>query len=214
VWARTRFDSFGIASPFRRVLDANGSLWSTLFSPTRIPNLPASPPSGKAPRVNGKVGLDDEDFDASKWVLDIGGRKLSLAEIKKLKRTESTCLFKCIEGWSEDMAYAGVRFSDFAETYGLGKKPDGSFFSYAGLETPEGDYFVSIDQKSLWHPQTVLAYEMNGKLLTRDNGAPLRLMIPVKYGIKNLKCVGKIFFSDDRPRDYWQERGYDWFAGL
>ena len=41
-----------------------------------------------------------------------------------------------------------------------------------------------------------------------------RLVIPVKYGIKNLKRIGKIFFSDKRPRDYWAEQGYDWFAGL
>jgi DMSO/TMAO reductase YedYZ molybdopterin-dependent catalytic subunit len=54
---------------------------------------------------------------------------------------------------------------------------------------------------------------MNGKPLTAEHGAPLRLAIPVKYGIKNIKNIGKIKFTDERPRDYWAERGYDWYAG-
>jgi DMSO/TMAO reductase YedYZ molybdopterin-dependent catalytic subunit len=55
---------------------------------------------------------------------------------------------------------------------------------------------------------------MNGRPLLPQDGAPLRLMIPVKYGIKSIKRIGKLWFSDTRPPDYWAERGYDWFAGL
>jgi DMSO/TMAO reductase YedYZ molybdopterin-dependent catalytic subunit len=55
---------------------------------------------------------------------------------------------------------------------------------------------------------------MNGMPLSQENGSPLRLFIPVKYGIKSLKQIGKIYFSDERPPDYWAERGYDWYAGL
>jgi len=60
----------------------------------------------------------------------------------------------------------------------------------------------------------VLALEMNGEPISVENGAPLRLIVPVKYGIKNLKCIGRIFFSESRPRDYWAEGGYDWYAAL
>jgi DMSO/TMAO reductase YedYZ molybdopterin-dependent catalytic subunit len=63
------------------------------------------------------------------------------------------------------------------------------------------------------HPQTLLCYEMDGRPLTPEHGAPLRLVIPVKYGIKNLKQIGTIRFTDVRPADYWAERGYDWYAG-
>jgi DMSO/TMAO reductase YedYZ molybdopterin-dependent catalytic subunit len=66
---------------------------------------------------------------------------------------------------------------------------------------------------SALHPQTLLCYEMGGQPLTPDHGAPLRLVIPVKYGIKNLKQIGTIRFTDHRPADYWAERGYDWYAG-
>ena len=64
------------------------------------------------------------------------------------------------------------------------------------------------------HPQTVLAYEMNDQPLDLKNGAPLRLVIPIKYGVKSLKRIGRIFFSDEKPADYWAEQGYDWWAGL
>ena len=63
------------------------------------------------------------------------------------------------------------------------------------------------------HPQTLLAYELNGEPLSPAHGAPQRLAIPVKYGIKNLKRIGTLRFADDRPADYWAEYGYDWYAG-
>jgi DMSO/TMAO reductase YedYZ molybdopterin-dependent catalytic subunit len=55
---------------------------------------------------------------------------------------------------------------------------------------------------------------MNGKPLPLKNGYPLRLMIPVKYGIKSLKRIGTLFFSNTPPPDYWYERGYDYYSGL
>jgi DMSO/TMAO reductase YedYZ molybdopterin-dependent catalytic subunit len=67
---------------------------------------------------------------------------------------------------------------------------------------------------SALHPQTVLCDTMNGQPLTRSHGAPLRLYLAVKYGYKSLKRIGLIRFQDERPPDYWAERGYDWYAGL
>jgi DMSO/TMAO reductase YedYZ molybdopterin-dependent catalytic subunit len=67
---------------------------------------------------------------------------------------------------------------------------------------------------SALHPQTLLAYQMNGEDLADEHGAPLRLVIPVKYGIKNIKRIGKIEYRETQPADYWQQRGYDFYAGL
>ena len=133
---------------------------------------------------------------------------VTLKDILALPRTDTATNFRCIEGWSEDMAFAGVKFSEFMKAYNIRSKP------YVGLETVDGEYYVSIDLESMMHGQTLLAYEMNGEPLKPANGAPLRLVIPVKYGIKNIKRIGKIFFSDRRPPDYWAEQGYDWYAGL
>jgi len=67
---------------------------------------------------------------------------------------------------------------------------------------------------SAMHPQTILAYEMNDKPVPMNHGAPLRLIIPVKYGIKNLKRISTITFNNTRPPDYWAEQGYDYYSGL
>jgi DMSO/TMAO reductase YedYZ molybdopterin-dependent catalytic subunit len=73
---------------------------------------------------------------------------------------------------------------------------------------------VGLDNASALHPQTLLCYEMQGAPLTSEHGAPLRLVTPVKYGIKNIKRIGAIKFQDTRPADFWAEQGYDWYAGL
>ena len=176
-----------------------------------------APPRGKAPRVNGLIGLaDDVDAETYRITVESGTKsvELKMEDIEVLPRTESTTDFKCVEGWTEVFQYAGVRFSDFMKAEGVGLHEDGTPYPYVGMETPDKKYFVSMDINSMMSPDTVLAYEMNGDELAVENGYPLRLMIPSKYGIKNLKRIGRIFFSDTRPPDYWQKRGYDWFAGL
>jgi DMSO/TMAO reductase YedYZ molybdopterin-dependent catalytic subunit len=69
-------------------------------------------------------------------------------------------------------------------------------------------YFMSIDLATARHPQTLLATHFNGQPLTVDHGAPLRLLAPVKLGLKNVKAITKTTYSVGEPRDYWAERGY------
>jgi DMSO/TMAO reductase YedYZ molybdopterin-dependent catalytic subunit len=221
----------GLAAPFRQVLEWNGSIWQSYFDPSRTSEHPA-PPAGTKPRVNGDLGLSTE-VDPESWEMEVRSDqeptkqslKLNMAAILALPKTSSSTLFHCIEGWSQPLSYAGVRFSDFMKVYGVGTRsgkpwnPENhesraDLYRYVGLATPDGEYYVSIDMESMLHSQTLLAYEMNGQPLEAGNGAPLRLLIPVKYGIKNLKRIGMIRFSDTRPPDYWEERGYDWFSGL
>ena len=83
-----------------------------------------------------------------------------------------------------------------------------------GLNTPDKKYYVGIDMPSALHPQTLLAYEVNDGPLPIREGYPLRLIIPVKYGIKHIKRIGTMWFSNQPPPDFWAERGYDYFAGL
>jgi thiosulfate reductase cytochrome b subunit len=215
----------GIPPAFRSTLELNGKIWEAYLKPARAAPTPPAIRKGKSPRVNGDIGLQD-DLVVADWRLHIIPEVdlhdqapakelvLGMMDLEKLPRTESRSTFKCIEGWSDDISYAGVRFTDFMDTFHLGRKPDGSYYQYVALETPDQEYYVSIDMKSMLQSQVILAYEMNGAALSPQNGAPLRLIIPNKYGIKNLKRIGMIYFSDQRPRDYWAERGYDWFSGL
>src|SRR5258708_24651786 len=106
--------------------------------------------------------------------------------------------------------WGGVRFRDFIQHHAPGSERA----PYVAMATPNREYYIGIDMASALHPQTLLAYEMNGRLLEDEHGAPLRLVTPVKYGIKNIKRIGTISFPDRAPRDYWAERGYDYYAGL
>lgn len=137
--------------------------------------------------------------------------QISLYEIKALPKTEIVYDFKCVEGWDQIQHWAGVKFTDFIKHFGLDLEAKSQF---VGLETPDKQYYVGIDMPSALHPQTILAYEMNDKPLQGRHGQPLRLIIPVKYGIKNLKRIGFINFSNTRPHDYWAEQGYDYYSGL
>lgn len=158
----------------------------------------------------GDAGNDSQDGTMAEPALE-----LTLDAIRNLPRalhTEMVTELKCIEGWSVVVQWAGVRFADFVAHYRSTKNSE-NLPAYVGIETPDGEYYVGLDIESALHPQTLLCYEMNGQPLTPEHGAPLRLVIPVKYGIKNIKRIGTIRFTDERPKDYWAEQGYDWYAG-
>lgn len=219
-WLVTRPAEDGVPWPLRRVLDANGQLAADYFSKAHLaPVFPKS--EARAPRVNGHVGLSS-NFDAASWRLRVqgytpsGGARLqefTLADIQALPRIEMTTELKCIEGWSIVVNWAGARLSDFLRRYPLASVPGRSGLApYVSLVTPDGQYYVGLDMESALHPQTLLCYEMNGRPLTPEHGAPLRLVTPLKYGIKHLKRIGTIAFVEQRPADYWAERGYDWHS--
>jgi hypothetical protein len=153
----------------------------------------------------------------------IPGLLLTMADVRKLPHIEMVTEFKCIEGWSEIVYWGGVRLRDFLEAFPPHIETAGQLFpsefvnglpEYIGLATPDGQYYVGIEREVALHPQTLLAYEMNGQPLTPDHGAPLRLVTPLKYGIKQIKQIGRITYTNTKPRDYWHEQGYDYYAGL
>ena len=233
-WLRTRREDEELAWPLRLSHRLNEELSRDYFSRNRLaPTFPAHMAS--EPRIHGTYGLDEEDFDPTDWKLAVVGLSnpretdsdeadlfLTLEEIKQLPRVEIVTQMKCIEGWSVIVRWAGVRLADLIEKYPpltkTGEDPDvlrrpDDLVGYVGLETPDGEYYVSIDMESALHPQTLLCYEMNGQPLSLKHGAPLRLVTAVKYGIKNIKRIGKITYTNKLPADYWAERGYDWYSG-
>lgn len=208
VWIRESFQEGGVLRPLRRAEQADDVFSRALFSSARLARTFTAADIGEA-RPNGDYGLsDDPDAD---WKLEIdGANPVTMDQIKALPKIEQITQFKCIEGWNYIMKWGGARFSDFAAAHASGEMQK----LWIGLETPDGEYYVGLDRASAMHPQTLLAYEMNGEPLANEHGAPLRLLIPVKYGIKNLKRIGKIAFTDIRPRDYWAENGYDYDSGF
>ena len=214
-WMRSRKPDDGLQWPQRRVLDFNGKLAEGYVSDSHLmPTYSRNKVGWLKP--NGDIGMDG-DVDQDQWSIkvtnDEGGADLalSLKDVVALPKIEMITRFCCIEGWSTITYWGGARFSDFTKKY---FPPSYKLTDFVYLATPGEDYYVGLDMKSAMHPQTLLAYEQNGKPLAAEHGAPLRLVIPVKYGIKNLKRVALIQYTNDRPADYWAEEGYDWFAGL
>jgi DMSO/TMAO reductase YedYZ molybdopterin-dependent catalytic subunit len=123
----------------------------------------------------------------------------------------------CVEGWSAIAGWAGLRFDDL-----LGAYPPMSQAKWARLESsvnlgPWGNpdpNFVSLDLATARHSQTLLATHLSGKPLTVEHGAPLRLVAPVKLGLKNIKAITRISYTKDEPADYWAKRGYSRYDGI
>jgi len=141
------------------------------------------------------------------------GLLLTMEDVLKLPRQELVTQFKCIEGWSQIVHWTGVRMADFLDAY----PPtliDGQQPKYVYMETPNGDYFTGYDMQVCRHPQTLLVTGMMGQPLTQFHGAPLRLHMPSKYGYKQIKRIGLISYTNNKPDDYWTKLGYDWYAGL
>ncbi len=215
-WLQKQPKVDGALQPLRKGLSANEWLFSNfLFSKNHLSATYAKKYAAPRVRVNGDVGLKN-NADTANWKLQLVRKPgdtlyISLAEIKSLPKSEIIFDFKCIEGWNQITHWGGVRFRDFVYKYGLTEQ---SAMKYVGMETPDGKYYVGIDMPSMLQSQTILCYEMNGKPLPMNQGFPLRLIIPVKYGVKHLKRLGILFFDNEKPRDYWYEKGYDYYCGM
>jgi DMSO/TMAO reductase YedYZ molybdopterin-dependent catalytic subunit len=214
-WLRTQPREAYLAWPERRVLGLNRKLASAYLSDGHLMPEYSLQEVGYL-KPNGDIGLDDE-VNNNTWQVTVKNGaavpdlKVWLQDIKALPKVDQITRFCCIEGWSVVSHFSGARFSDFTRKY---FPPGQPLPQYVYMTTPSGEYFVGLDIKSAMHPQTLLAYEKDGKPLDDDHGAPLRLVIPVKYGIKNIKRIGLIQYTNIQPADYWANDGYDWFAGL
>jgi len=224
-WLISRQRDAGQPWPFRRALQANEALWEALWDPTRLaPTYPRSAASRK-PRVNGMRGLD-RNADPAAWSLKVEGAAagpltLSLADVQALPAHDLVTELRCVEGWTIVVHWTGARLADFMARFPPAAR-DGSAADprqprrmppFLALETPGRGYYVGLDLQSALHPQTLLAYAINGLPLTWDHGAPLRLVAPMKYGVKSLKRIGTLRYSFVRPGDFWYEHGYDWYLG-
>jgi DMSO/TMAO reductase YedYZ molybdopterin-dependent catalytic subunit len=149
-------------------------------------------------------------FDEQVWRLEIGGlveRPVSLtyAELLALPRARQVSDFHCVTGWSVPRArWAGVRIADLLALV----RPQASAraIRFVSLEDPYQDS-LTLDQALL--PDVMLAYELDGKPLSRPHGAPARIVIPEMYGYKGVKWLTRMELVDHQPTGYWEALGYD-----
>jgi DMSO/TMAO reductase YedYZ molybdopterin-dependent catalytic subunit len=173
------------------------------------------------------VRLAEADFE--EWRLRVDGLVMkpstfSLADIRALPARTQITRHDCVEGWSCIGSWTGPQLSTILDQVGL--RPEARFIvfhcadelpRYTGGENP---YYESIDLIDAYHPQTILAYEMNGSTLPLAHGAPLRLRVERQLGYKMAKFLTRIEAVDrfDTIRGgkggTWEDDGYEWYAGI
>jgi len=195
------------------------------------------PPGAITPtfKPNGSIDPDDPDYVAARqagfadWKLEVGGlverpMKLSLADLRARPSRAQITRDDCVEGWSCIGQWKGVQLSALIAAAGL--KPQARYLAFFCADTLEqtldntGRYYETIDLIDAFHPQTILAYEMNFAPLKVEHGAPLRLRVERQLGYKMAKYVMRIeaidgFSGIARGRGgFWEDRGYEWYAGI
>lgn len=149
-------------------------------------------------------------FDPASWRLEIGGlverpQTLDFDQLRALPRAEQTSDFHCVTGWSvEGVRWAGVRFADLLDAAGL--RDAAGALTFASAEKP---YTDSLSLRQAMAGDAMLAYEMDGEPITREHGAPVRVVMPQMYGYKGVKWVERITVTAQPQLGFWEQRGYD-----
>jgi DMSO/TMAO reductase YedYZ molybdopterin-dependent catalytic subunit len=150
-------------------------------------------------------------FDPATWRLRIDGlvahpQELSYTQLRALPPARQTSDFHCVTGWSvPGVHWGGVRFADLLAA--AGPLPAAKALSFASAEEPYVDTLTLAQLAEA--PDAMLAYDMDHRPLTRDHGAPVRVVMPKMYGYKGTKWVARITVTDRIEDGYWEQRGYD-----
>ncbi len=186
-------------------------------------------------KPNGSTDPEDAAYVAARqtnfadWKLEVGGLverpvKFSLSDLRALPARSQITRHDCVEGWSCIGQWKGAQLSAILAMAGL--KPQARYIALFCADTLEqtldgtGRYYETIDLVDAFHPQTILAYEMNYAPLKVEHGAPLRLRVERQLGYKQAKYIMRMEAIDSfthlgRGRGgFWEDRGYEWYAGI
>lgn len=188
-------------------------------------------------KANGTLVPPDADYKAlmvdgfKAWKLQIGGlvetpAAFTLDELRAMPSRTQITRHDCVEGWSAIGKWKGVQLAHLLER--VKPLPNAKFAVFRcadsmdrpSLDGSDSTYYESVDMDDAYHAQTVLAYELNDKPLPVDNGAPLRARIERQLGYKHAKYLMRIELveSFDKIRGgqggYWEDNGYEWYAGI
>jgi len=205
-----------------RVLTLDDDVAEALYSPTR--SVRTYSRSDVTPLRNNYNGATPTPAYLPGWTLTVSGlssgrvERLGIADmLGRFAHHEQVTRLFCVEGWSAIAWWGGLRFADLLQAYpplpGARWAKLESSVNLDAVGSPD-PYYVSIDLPTARHPQTLLATHLSGKMLQVEHGAPLRLLAPMKLGLKNIKAITSIAYSVEAPADYWNERGYSRYDGL
>ena len=183
-------------------------------------------------RSNGTANPEDAAYQALAqnefidWRLRVDGRverpmEFSLAQLRAMRSRTQITRHDCVEGWSAIGKWKGV---PLAEVLALVRPASEARYVVFHCADPMDDsgtkYYESIDMEDAYHPQTILAYELNDRSLPIPNGAPLRVRIERQLGYKMAKYIMRLELVDSFAHmgagkgGYWEDEGYEWYAGI
>jgi DMSO/TMAO reductase YedYZ molybdopterin-dependent catalytic subunit len=224
---------------FRNVIETDDDISRTvqrfLLSPRSMAREFSEADLSKVFRANGTTNPTDPAYQAmvangfADWRLKVGGlveapAEFSLAELRAMPARTQITRHDCVEGWSCIGKWTGVQLAAVLDKVKL--KPEARYVVFTCADELErradgtGRYYESVDLEDAYHPQTILAYDMNGETLTVPHGAPLRVRVERQLGYKMAKYLMRIDAVSELKSlgrgqgGYWPDRGYDWYAGI
>ena len=200
----------------RMISGFNDGVQAALFNPNKLaPTFSESLVPAEF-RFNAQYGLDKVPvLNPATWRLEVSGlfgskHPWTLQDLKELPQRADVTRHVCVEGWSMIGKWGGVPLRTFLERAGADLRA-----KYVSFHCDDPiSYSTSIDMASALHPQTILCLTYSGKPIEPKFGAPMRVKIPTKLGFKQPKFVTEIRVTNTYPAGYWENYGYNWFAGL
>ena len=228
-------DRLSRAPSFRNLLDS--AEWLTYRSQRLLqfdqPLAPEFSPRDISPvfKLNGSIQPDAAAYKAlvadnfASYRLTVGGLvshplQITLAQLSAMPSRTQITRHDCVEGWSAIGQWTGVALGPMLRAAGLMPGARYIVFDCADELAPGSPYYESIDLIDAFHPQTILAYALNGAPLEIGHGAPLRLRVERQLGYKQAKFVMGVRAVDRLDNiqggrgGFWEDRGYEWYAGI
>ncbi|MGV8995614.1 MAG: molybdopterin-dependent oxidoreductase [Parvibaculaceae bacterium] len=228
------------ANAFHAIEDWTQTSQRTLLLPSQLAKEYSASDVSPVFKPNGTTNPGTDDYNRhvaqnfANWRLTIDGMvarpmSLSVAELRRLPARTQITRHDCVEGWSAIGMWSGVQLGLLLKAAGVASEARYAVFHCAdnltgepakGGEQSPGQYYESVDLTDAFHPQTIVAYAMNGMPLDVAHGAPLRLRVERQLGYKHAKYLQRIEITDSFARiaggrgGYWEDRGYEWYAGI
>ena len=182
-------------------------------------------------RVNGFATPSDASYTAllaggfASYRLVVDGavarpRAFEFAELQRMPQQTQITRHDCVEGWSAIGKWSGVRLGDVLDAVGV--RDDARYVVFRCMDDDGAGnrYYESLDVHQARHPQALLALRLNDAPLDADHGAPVRLRVPTQLGYKSAKWIARIEVTGNFARigggrgGYWEDQGYEWYAGI
>jgi DMSO/TMAO reductase YedYZ molybdopterin-dependent catalytic subunit len=206
------WDGGRFGSVLRAWEEPNAALQRLLVSDRASREFPEGRESGRMPQyfISPRVPT----VDVAAWRLAVGGSvanpvRLSLHDLMRLPRRTMRVRHYCVEGWTAVAEWTGVPLAEIAAL--VRPAPGARFVEFRSFDS---GYWSSWDLESALHPQTLVAYGMNGRALPPGHGAPARLYSNRKYGYKSVKYLTDVNFLPVNTGGYYERMGYEWYAAL